>query len=187
MQFRVVSQQLSLDEAEVSFARDFASAGALPRALSTVRLKLNETEDLPNVAPGEIQLLCTNCVVRSRRSDVTYRIPALRLTTLITDEDIVAGVAQVIVGFHGFARVEVVDLNDEPLVREHVLGVALPSMSIEVKGPEGSPLHVLLPPGEYMAYLAGSRPVQVRFVVREHEEDAGTIRLRDSPNSDGQT
>jgi hypothetical protein len=106
MQFRLVSQQLSLDEAEVSFARDFASAGALPRALSTVRLKLNETEDLPNVAPGEIQLLCTNCVVRSRRSDVTYRIPALRLTTLITDEDIVAGVAQVIVGFHGFARVE---------------------------------------------------------------------------------
>ena len=54
-------------------------------------------------------------------------------------------------------------------------------MSLEVKGPEGSPLHVLLPPGEYLAYLAGRHHVQVPFVVREDEEDAGTVTLRAVP------
>ncbi|HJR59628.1 MAG TPA: hypothetical protein VJ813_09525 [Vicinamibacterales bacterium] len=156
----------------------------MPAVLRSVRLERNETEDFPDVAGGEIQLLFAKCLVRSHQSGVTYRIPSFRLTTRITEADIAAGIGQVAVGFHGIARIEVVDRNDEPLAREHVFGVTEPGVSLEVKGPEYGPLHVLLPPGEYLAYLAGPRPVHVEFAVREPEEDVGTIKLRDPGDSD---
>ena len=164
-------------------APDFDITDALPGALTTVPLRSNETEDVPDLAPGTLQLVFTSCLVGSRTSGAARRILGLRLTTSITKEEIDAGVARVFVGFHGFASIETVDANGDPLVRDHVFGVAVPEMSLEVKGPEGSPLHLLLPPGEYLAYLDGSHPVHVPFVVREHEEDAGTVTLRDPSRS----
>jgi hypothetical protein len=100
------------------------------------------------------------------------------LTTAVTAGDVAAGAAEVVVGFHAVARVEAVDPNGGPLAREHLLGVALNAMTVEAKGPEGSPLVLLLPPGEYEAYLSDSPPVLATFAVREPEEDAGTVRLR---------
>ena len=132
MLFRLVSQQLTFEEGEVLVAPDFAGTDIdlLPGPLTTVRLRANETEDVPDLAPGARQLLVTNCLVRSRTSSVARRILGLRLTTSITKEEIDAGVARVVVGFHGFARVEAVDANGDPLVADHVFGVAVPEMSL---------------------------------------------------------
>lgn len=179
MWFRFVSQQLTFEEGEVSVERDLSSGGPLSVDLGSVRLRMDRTEDVAGVVAGKTQLLITNCLVRSRRTSLAHRVPVFRLTTSISDGELAAGVAQVFVGFHAFARIVAVDMNDDVITRSHLLGVALPAMSVEVNGPEHTPLHVLLPPGEYSAYLAGPRPVQVRFIVHEHEEDAGTVMVRD--------
>lgn len=187
MRFRLISQQFTFEKGEVAFAKDFASVDALARASKRARITNNQTEDLPNGTRGELQLLCTNCDVRLRSSDVAYHVPALRLTAVVNEDDILAGAAEINIGHHGLIRVEAVDRNDKPLARPHVLGVAMPQMSTEVKGPEGSPLYLLLPPGDYFAYLGGFRPVQVHFVVREEEENIRTVTLRDVQATDQQS
>jgi hypothetical protein len=177
MRLRLVSPQLSFEEGKGSCARDFGSPEILTRGPTTVRLQSNGTEDVPGVTPGEMQLVFGRCLVRSLASSAAWHVHAFRLTTMVTAGDVAAGVAEVVVGFHAVARVEAVDTNGDPLLRDHLLGVALNGMTVEAKGPEGSPLVLLLPPGEYEAYLGDSPPVRATFAVREPEEDAGTLLL----------
>jgi hypothetical protein len=177
VRFRFVSEQFVFEEGEVSTLRDFAFHGASARAPQRVAVKCDQTDEVANVIRGENLLVFNNCLVRSKRSNMTLRIPVFQLTTWVTDAEIAAGLAQVVVGFHAFVRVVAVDVKDQPLVREHVVGIAFAEMSIEAKVPERSPLIVLLPPGEYVAYLPGPNRIYAPFEVHPGQEDVGTIRL----------
>jgi hypothetical protein len=168
------------EQGEVSTLRDFA-LGASTRTTAAVAVNCGETDDVDIVIPGENQLIFSSCLVRSRATGVAWRIPVFRLTTWVSDVDIAAGIAQVVVGFHAFAHIAAIEADDQPLARDHVVGVSLPKMSIEVKGPQRTPLNVLLPPGEYVAYLAGPDRLQVIFPVHFGQEDDGPIWLRPAP------
>src|SRR5437762_13331859 len=105
MRFRLQSEQLTVENAEVSFGRDALSAAILAAGLSSVPLRLNLTEDVPGVNPGDIDLLCSNCVIRSHKSNTVYPVPMFRLKTAVRSADIARELVTIVVGFHAFVHV----------------------------------------------------------------------------------
>ncbi len=169
MRFEFTSRYVALVRGDVAIGR---------RPDSTVPLRLNVTDEVPAVQLGPLELWISNCSVQLLSNGAAYQISAMRLLTDVSARAIVAGVARVDVGFHAVVRVEAIGRSGEPVVTRHIVGVALPDLaSIEAFGPENTPLCVLLPPGEYTAYLAGASPVQAPFVVREGDQEDMTIRL----------
>ena len=175
MRFRLQSEQLTVENAEVSFGRDALGAATLAEGFSSVPLRLNLTEHVPGVNPGDIELLCSNCVIRSHKSNIVYSVPVFRLRTLLSSDDIARELVTIVVGFHAFVHVRAVRPDGQPLTRDHNLGITLPDMSIEVHGPEHTPLHAVLPPGDYLAYVAGPRPAYVPVSVHENNDDVEAI------------
>jgi len=176
----LVSEDLTIENGEISLVSMDTGGVLMPSRFETARVNDNRIRNAPELPTGEIQLIFTNCLVLRRKTGDRHRIRMFRVVTSLSDQDRRARIVEVTLGFLGFARVEVVDDNDNLLTREHVFGVALPGMSIEARGPENSPLDVLLPPGEYRAYLADPRRIQVTFVIRERDNDLKTIRILDS-------
>jgi hypothetical protein len=74
MRFRLVSSQLSFEDGEVSCGPDFGSPDIVTRGFRTVRLQSNETEDVPGVTPGDMQLVFGRCLVRSLASSAAWRV-----------------------------------------------------------------------------------------------------------------
>jgi hypothetical protein len=175
MRFRLQSEQLTVENAEVSFGRDALSAAVLADDLSSVSLRRNVTEDVPRVSPGEIELLCSKCEIRSHKSNIVYPVPMFRLKTAVRGTDIARESMTIVVGFHAFVHVRAVSRDGHPLTRDHTVGITLPDMSLEVHGPKYTPLHAVLPPGDYVAYVAGPRPARRRLSVRENNDDVEAI------------
>ena len=175
MRIRLASRQWTFEEGDVSLVRGFVDPRVAEESHAVVRA--NEIENFANVAHGEVTLFCHSCLVRSNTTDFTYRIPLVVLESSIAEEHIIGDTAQISVGFHAIARIEAFGQDEKPLTREHMLGIALPGISIEVQGPQNSPLYVLLPAGEYVAYMTESSLARRHFSVDGSEEDIGTVRL----------
>jgi hypothetical protein len=169
MRLRLLSTQLTIAEGEVSLAG----------LVSPTRVVSDEILEIEIREPGHVRLVFTNCAVRFSKEGLTRRIPVFHLTVRISQSEIEAGVADVNVGPLACVCLEAVDSNDMPLRRDHVIGVSLDWMSIEAKGPEHSPLGVLLPPGTYTAYVADPEANGVQFTVRAGDDDFRTIRVRE--------
>ena len=181
MRFQLVSPRWIFEEAQVACGRDLASAVVL-MTTSSARLSSDYTDDITGVRPGEIQLLLHNCRIRSSKTNATYQIPSFLLEALVTEDDAEAGIRQIVVGFHSVVRIEALGADDRPLLREHVIGVALLGISIEARGPQPGALQLFLAPGEYIGYLVAghSSPVQKWFKVAEGDGEAVTIQLRET-------
>jgi hypothetical protein len=178
MRLRFLSTQLMIEEGEVALV---GRLGALKgrQSLSPTRIVSDEVLEIEIQEPGHLRLVLTNCIVRFLKGGLTRRIPVFHLTVVISQSEIEAGVAEVDVGPLACVRLEAVDSKDMPLRRDHAIGVSLDWMSIEAKGPEHSPLEVLLPPGTYTAYIADPDANGVQFTVRAGDEDFRTISVRE--------
>jgi hypothetical protein len=178
MQFRLVSDHVLFEAADVLVkpARGEERAGMVTH--KTTQLRLNETDNIPDLSPGDIELVVSNCHVRLRASGNLYRIPLFVAGVSVSLTDVSRGRADVQLGWHAVVRVEAVDGQDQPLRHQHRLGFSRDWMSIEVKGPEQSPLSLLLPPGEYTAYVMDGQPIQSRFIVRPDQQDVLLVKIR---------
>jgi hypothetical protein len=162
----------------------WVGSGIFSMSDPTTRVKDNQTDEIAKLHSGPTRFLFTNSTVLSRKSGDRYRIPWFQSETFIRDQQLLEETLQLPLGSLGCAGVEVVDKEGRPLTREHKLGIILPDVSLEVTGPENSPLYVLLPPGVYLAYIADMRRIDVEFTIREHDESTQRVTLRDEGHSD---
>ena len=167
MRLVLESDDLTIEEGELSTISTLVHPAEMTARLTGQRIKDGVIEGFSSPGSGEVQLLLVNCTVLDRRTGGRYRVPLFRVLASFDGQQTTGNTRRISLGFNGLAKVEVVDDMGQPLMRNHVFGVALEGMSIEVNGPEHSPLFVLLPPGIYRAYLADARRVEVEFAVSE--------------------
>jgi hypothetical protein len=160
------------EEGQVFIVTDLSSSNVSESPLYPAQLKLNETELLLNVASGEIQLLLADCVARDNNSRRTYRLAVVFLRTSVSEQDRIRGFANVEVDGRSLVCVEAFDRDGQHITAE--IGVATNGRSF---GGKTSPIHLLLEPGEYLAYCEGSIPVRVRFVVDENSQELVKVTL----------
>jgi hypothetical protein len=171
MKLRLLSDQFDVLEGRVM---QFGWANRSDSDFPQVRHNL--TDEIQAPATGPISFVCTQCRVRDRRTAREHRIAGMHVVGTIGAVDREQRIADVIVQPCSFAQVDAVDAVGRRPAEGQVIGIALPHASFEAFAGD-HPLSLLLPAGEYTAYVTGSRPVTTTFVV-DGTTDVATIRLR---------
>lgn len=169
MKLRLVSAQFDVIEGAVM---RWGWANTSGRDFPQVRDNLTDEVLAPTAGP--VSFVCTQCRVRDRRTAREHRIAGLHVVGTIGAVDSDQRIADVIVQHCAFAQVEAVDAGGKRQADGQVVGVTLPHASLEAP----QPLSLLLPAGEYTAYVTSSPAVTTTFVVDGTTQQVGTIRLR---------
>jgi hypothetical protein len=152
MVLKLISEHLLFEDGDIH-ALGLEAYVTSPSVSPTATLRSNTVEYPALDHPGDYLLTINNCTVKSQKSGVARRVHSFTMRATITAEAVARGVAEVPVHFHALLRICVVGHNNEPVSGRPIVGFVLDQLTIEVSVNEDGYLDLLVPPGEYMAYL----------------------------------
>ena len=174
MVLRLVSSQYEFEAGEVSFVEEITGP-MLTMHEGHVQQSVVCGMVIPRARAGV--LIFRNLLIKSRSTGVRRSIPWFVISV---PTNISGGVTHVDipVPIHAVVRVQVTSMPLRAAAVQLKIGVALEMCTVEVRCDEAGGVDMLLPLGEYEAYLVGNSSVRTHIVVQAGLEDGGSYSLQ---------
>lgn len=182
MDLHLASDRFAINEGAVHLWN--IGASGLPHLTTLIDARIHD-DLIIGVAiqrPGDVALTFQDCVVRSRSTQVSYRIRAMSHMAHLTREDLIAGRAEIDLGPLTRVRLTIAGENGSGS-RSGTIGIALLHTTLEAHTGPGGYVECLLPPGEHQVYTLEENPIRYHLKIAGNVEDAGTITLRRNPQN----